>query len=140
MSKETGVDITRFYTKESGERGVPFEPVIDGEKVGITFNVLSYHAVKAAKAVERFNKEADELKKVEDVEERKRREFEANAELASSLVCGFSEGSRGPVLVDGKPLEFSKDMCYDIMLNSIPIANAVIEFSLKTRNFMGRSA
>lgn len=139
MSGE-GFDISRFYTRDNGERGIPFEPVVNGEKVGITFNVLSYHSVKAAKAVERFNKEADELKKVDDVEERKRREFEANASLAAGLVAGFSEGSRGKVVVDGKPLEYSEEMCYAIMLNAVPIANAVIEFALKTRNFMGRSA
>lgn len=135
-----GFDINRFYTKENGERGVPFEPEVEGEKVGIIFHVVSWHSVKAAKAVERFLKASNELKAIKDIEERRRREYETNADLASALVVGFSEGSRGPVMVDGNPLEYSEEACHAIMLNSVPIANAVIEFSLKTKNFLTRSA
>lgn len=139
MAKEQMFDISKFYTKDNGEKGVPFEPVIDGEKVGIAFNVISYHSVKAARAVEDFGKEIDELKKITDPEEKKRREFDANAALATALVTGFSEGSRGPVCINGKALEYSDEACYAIMLNAVPIANAIIDFSIKNKNFLGRS-
>lgn len=133
-------DINRFFTRDNSEKGVPFEPVVDGEKVGISFNVISYSSIKAARAVEKFNKEIEELKKEEDAEVQRRRTLELNAELATALVVGFSDGSRGEVVMDGEPLKYSESVCYAIMLNSLPIANAIIEHSLKVKNFMGRSA
>lgn len=140
MSKETkAFDISKFYTRDNFEKGVPYEPVIDGEAVGITFHIINYNSVKAAKAVEVFGKVLDDLKKIKDPEEKKQKEIEANADLASALVVGWEEGSQGPVVIDGQPLEYTEAMCYALMLNSLPIANAIIEFAVKTKNFLGRS-
>lgn len=139
MAKAQTFDISKFYTKDRFERGVPFEPVVDGEPVGISFDVIGYNSVKAATAVEKFAKFMEEMKKEKDPKRKKEMEYEANAELASSLVVGFSEGSRGPVTVEDKPLEYSESVCYAIMLNSLPIANEIINFSTRNKNFIQRS-
>lgn len=135
-TKKTSVDISKFFTRENSEKGVWFEPEVNG-KIGIEFLVIGAESNEAAEYLSDYDKAIDKINSEADPKVRNEQTRVALATVTSKLVKNLrpAEGI-DEIKIDGKPLSYSHDFVYEIMYNSITIADRIIRFSRKDSGFM----
>lgn len=133
------VNIEDFFTKENEEKGVWFEPEINGVPCGIMFLVTGAGTDRNITNSERFEKKIREIKdKYKDPEEQNAAMRKANAERVADFVSGIKAAEGCEIDFGGKPVEYSRPMMEKIFYNSPMIANEILSFAVRTANFMSR--
>lgn len=131
------VNIADFFTLENEEKGVWFEPVINGQPCGIEFKVTGAGTDKNVSNAERYEKKISEIKdKYHDPEEMNREIRKANAARVAEFVSGIRSAPGCEIEFDGKSVEYSDEMIQKIMYNSPLIANEILAYAVRAANFM----
>lgn len=132
------VDISDFFTKENSEKGVWFEPNVNG-KIGIEFLVIGAESNEAAQFLADYDKDTVRINEIKDPAKRNEEIRVAMAKVVARLVKDIrpAEGV-GKILIAGKPLTYSHEVVYSIMYNSLPIADRIIRFSRRDSDFMAK--
>lgn len=134
-TEDTIVDIADFFTKDSSENGVWFEPNING-KIGIEFLVIGAESNEAAQLFADYDKDMVRIDEIKDSAKKNEETRKAIATVASKIVKGIRGTEGKKILVSGKPLKYDPATAYAIMYNSPSIANKIVRFSRNDTNFM----
>lgn len=135
-TKKVSVDISKFFTKEHSEKGVWFEPDVDG-KIGIEFLVIGAESNEAAGYLADYDKAIDKINSEDDPKVRNEQTRAALATVTAKLVKNLRPAAGiDEIKINGKPLTYSHDLVYEIMYNSVTIADRIIRFSRKDSGFM----
>ena len=133
------INIEDFYTEANEAKGMWHEPVIDGEPCGLKFLIIGIHSAEAVNNMVHYDKLVDKLKEEEDEDVRAQKEKEIDAERIASITKDI-KGSNGETLMkDGKEIEINKESIKELYLNAPLLKMDIVEFALKTSNFMKKS-
>lgn len=137
--EEKVIDISDFFTTDNEDKGMWFEPVIDGSKTGIEFQVIGANSDKNAVSAERYNKKLAEINAIKDPAEASAKRKELEADRIADLVVGVRSKPGTTVVVNKKPLEYSREVIVLLMRKSPMMAQAIFNFAYKTSNFMKKN-
>lgn len=131
------INLEDFYTEKNEEKGVWYEPEIDGKPCGLEFLMIGIHSEEAIANMERYDAQMNELYESEkDKSVIAKKEKEIDAERVASITKGVRASGGKELQKDGKTFEFSLEAIKEFYLNTPVIKLANIEFALKSSNFM----
>ena len=135
VTKEDVINLEDFFTKDNSEKGVWFEPNING-KIGIEFLVIGAESDEAAQLFADYDKDMGRIEEIKDAKQKNEETRKAIAGVASKIVKGIRSASGKPIMIGGKELKYDAATTFTIMYNSPSIANKLIRFSRNDTNFM----
>lgn len=138
-SEKAVVDISAFFTRKNEEEGAWFEPVFEGVPLGIEFKVIGSNSNAAAKETADYKREMAKIEGIKDEVQKNDREMDAIARYSAALVKGIRAKGNVVAKLNEKPLEYSKEAVFEIMLNSSLIARAILNFSFADGNFTNKN-
>ncbi|MBO7123190.1 MAG: hypothetical protein J6V90_07930 [Treponema sp.] len=133
------VDISAFFNRKNEEDGAWFEPNFNGTPLGIEFKVIGSNSNAAAKETADYKREMAQIEGIKDEVKKNDREMDAIARYAAALVRDVRAKGNVAAQLNGKPLTYTKEAVYEIMLNSSVIARAVLNFSFADGNFINKN-
>ena len=133
------VDISAFFNRKNEEDGAWFEPVLEGTPLGIEFKVIGSNSNAAAKETANYRRETSQIEGIKDETQRNEKSNDAIARYAAALVKGVRAKGDVAAQLNGKPLTYSPEAIYEIMLNSSLIARAILNFSFADGNFINKN-
>ena len=80
-----------------------------------------------------------QIEGIKDEVKKNDREMDAIARYAAALVRDVRAKGNVAAQLNGKPLTYTKEAVYEIMLNSSVIARAVLNFSFADGNFINKN-
>lgn len=131
------IDISRFFNVTREKEGVWYEPKINGVPLGLELKVLGPSAEAVRKAAVEYDKVHDKNAKIFESDPGRALDLEqeALAKRASAAVVDI-RGARGNVIkIDGKPLEFSKEIIERLFFENGDITGDVLAASVNTDLF-----
>ena len=137
------IDIEDFFTEDNEDSGVWFEPKIrdvNGDLVpcGLEFLVTGKNTDENIAGTERYEKHLQELEDMKDPIEKAKKQKELDANRVAEFVKGLRVVDGYKVNFGGKEIEYSKPLVQKIFLKSPLIKIEVINFVMKTANFIKR--
>lgn len=137
QKEERIVDISDFFTKENSEKGVWYEPNVNG-KIGLEFLVIGAESNEAAEVLAQYDKDAARIEEIKDADKKNEESRKALAEAVAKLVKDIRGAEGIKPMINGKPLTYNHATIFAIMYNSFPIANEILRFSRKASGFMAK--
>ena len=132
------INIEDFFTEDNERSGVWFEPKINDIPCGIEFLVTGKNTDENVAATERYEKKLAELEDCKDPVEKARKTKELDASRVAEFVKGMRVVEGYEVNFGGKQIEYSVPLVTQIFLKSPLIKIEVINFVMKTANFIIR--
>lgn len=132
------IDIENFYTEDNEKNGVWFHPIINGEPSGIEFLVTGKNTDENIAASERYEKNLKELETIKDPVEKAKKSKELDAKRVAEFVKSLRVAEGFEVNCGGKPIQYTPALVEQIFLKSPLIKIEVINFVMKTANFIKR--
>ena len=137
------IDIEDFFTEDNEDSGVWFEPKIrdvNGDLVpcGLEFLVTGKNTDENIAGTERYEKQLAELEDMKDPVEKAKKQKELDANRVAEFVKGLRVVEGYEVNFGGKQIEYSIPLVQKIFLKSPLIKVEVINFVMKTANFIKR--
>lgn len=130
------VNLNDYFTEENEKKGIWVSPVIDGEKLEIELLVTGANDNRNAANADRYSKKLAELEDVKDLEEKRLKKKDLDAERCADFVSGIRAVGGAEIEIDGKVGEYSKEMIIKFFRNAPLVQNWVLEFAYNTVNFM----
>lgn len=138
MADEKIVNIEDFFTEDSEEQGVWFEPKIKGIPCGFEFLVTGVGTDENIANTERFDKAMAETENIKDPIERVKKQKIIDANRVAEFIKGIRAAEGCKVFTDKKPVEYSVPLIQKILLKSPLIKLEIIRFAKETANFIKR--
>lgn len=132
------VHLEDLFTRVNEEKGIWFEPKINGQGIGIEFLVKGATTDEAMADDEHYEKLYAEAKEIKDLIAQKEKLMKVDAERCARLVAGVRATENCDIDFEGKPIEYSKELIEKLFYNSPLIKKAIVDFSSKTTNFIKR--
>lgn len=133
---ENTIDISDFFTKKNEEEGIWYEPQVEGRGIGIEFKLLGKASDANTIASEVFEKESDEASKEKDALKRKTLNDKALAKRIAAIVTDIRPVEGNSILIEGKPLTYSKETVEYILSQSSIISEDILKAFIERENFM----
>ena len=130
------VNIEDFFSEEREEKGVWFEPTIDGVPCGIEFLVTGIGTDENVAASERYERRLKALKKIEDPVERSKQGKILDANRVAEFVRDIRAKKGQNVLFGGQPLKYSKTLVQQILYKAPLLKAEIARFAVNTANFI----
>ena len=124
---ENTVNIEDFFSEEREEKGVWFEPTIDGVPSGIEFLVTG---------IGTDERRLKALKKIEDPVERSKQGKILDANRVAEFVRDIRAKKGQNVLFGGQPLKYSKTLVQQILYKAPFLKAEIARFAVNTANFI----
>lgn len=134
------VDIADFFTTEGETNGVWYEPVVNGRGIGIEFKVLGNSSDKAIMAAETYEKDLAACEKETDIVKKSRMERDALSKRIEVMVLDIRGKDGREILIQGKPLTYSKESVMAILDGSKPIRTELLKAFTTSETFMTKKA
>ena len=138
MEKKRTINIEDFFSEDREEEGVWFEPKVAGVPCGIEFLVTGFDTNENVANAERYDREVSELNDLKDPVEKAKKRKELDAKRVTDFVKGVRPAKGCEIMIDGKPLEYSKPCMQKIFLKAPLISGEIIRFAKTTTNFIKR--
>ena len=138
MEKKRTINIEDFFSEDREEEGVWFEPKVAGVPCGIEFLVTGFDTNENVANAERYDREVSELNDLKDPVEKAKKRKELDAKRVTDFVKGVRPAEGCEIMIDGKPLEYSKPCMQKIFLKAPLISGEIIRFAKTTTNFIKR--
>lgn len=136
------IDIADFFTTKNESEGIWFEPKIkkDGKEtgIGIEFKLLGNASDEAVLAGEQYEKDLSLAEGEKDLVRKTRMEREALVKRISAMVIDIRARQGEEIVIDGKPLTYSKANVEAILEGSRVIRSQLLAAFMDTTNFMTR--
>lgn len=132
------INLEDFFTQKNETEGVWHEPVIDGVPMGMEFLMIGIHSDEGVSLMEHYDRLSKELQKEKDPKIRAKKEAENDAERVASLVKGIRAVEGYELQKGGKEINFSIPVVKELLYNAPLVKMDLIEFAIKTANFMNR--
>jgi len=132
------INIEDFFTEDNEQQGVWFEPKINGIPCGLEFLLTGKHTDENIAGTERYEKQLSKLEELKDPVEKAKKQKELDANRVAEFVKGLRVVEGYEVNFGGKGIEYSVPLVQKIFLKSPLIKDEVINFVMKTTNFIKR--
>lgn len=133
-TKENIIDISAFFSKDNEEKGVWYEPTVDGRKVGFELRIYGANSNKADVLNDVWAKTKTELASITDVAVRLKKTDEAFATRVAGYVSDIRGKNGAKLTISGK--EIDKADIEQIMANSPALEEEVLRFAARNENFL----
>lgn len=134
--EEKSVDISKFFTTSNEKEGCWIEPKIKGVGIGIEFKILGLSSDEVMIAADKYDKESEKIEKESDRIKKIKMGNEARIRRIASCIVDIRGKDGAKPLINGKPLEYSKEIVEEILLESPDIRDEILAASINTENFM----
>lgn len=132
------INIEDFFTEDNEKDGIWFHPSINGIPCGLEFLVTGKNTDENIAGTERYERKLAELEDETDPIEKARKQKELDANRVAEFVKGLRVAKGFEVNYGGKAIEYSEPLVQKIFLKSPLIKVEVINFVMKTANFIKR--
>ncbi len=136
------IDIADFFTSRNEEEGIWFEPKVkkDGKElgIGIEFRLLGNSSDAAVLAGELYEKELSVAEGEKDSVKKSHLERDALVKRIAAMVVDIRPKGGEEILIDGKPLSYSRQNVEAILAGSRVIRSQLLSAFMATENFMTR--
>lgn len=132
------INLEDFFTRKNEADGFWHEPVIEGIPMGMEFLMIGVHSDEGVSLMEHYDRLSKELKKEKDPKIRADKEALNDAERVASLVKGIRAVEGYELQKGNKEISFSIPLVKDFLYNAPLVKMDLIEFAIKTANFMNR--
>lgn len=134
----TKINIEDFFTEDNEREGVWFEPRINDIPCGLEFLLTGKNTDENVAATERYEKKLEELDALKDPVEKAKKQKELDAKRVAEFVKSMRVVDGYEVEYGGKQIQYTPALVEQIFLKSPLIKIEVINFVMKTANFIKR--
>ena len=136
QTKPEPIDISDFFVTARENGGLWFEPLVDGFPSGIELKVLGRSSSKVIRAGAEYLKAVESLKEIQDDGERVEAERRIVCHRIAQSVIGIRGKGGRPLLLKGKPVQYSQKLIEDLLVENMDIRTEVLEFSSDSSNYI----